>query len=130
MAHVESSPTESSPAAPPAQSAFSAASLMSPARVQVLLNDPQYLAMMRQKKRISGVLTTLTFLMYFGFVGLLAFAPEALSAPFGSATLGIPFGIGIIVLAWIFTGIYVRWANHRYDEMIAAIRAQANAVER
>jgi uncharacterized membrane protein (DUF485 family) len=125
MAHAESSP-----AAAPNLSAFSAASTTAPARVQALLNDPQYLELMRQKKRISGILTALTFAMYFGFVGLLAFAPELLAAPFGSATLGIPFGIGIIILAWIFTGIYVRWANDRYDAMIAAIRAQANAVER
>lgn len=64
----------------------------------------------------------LIFIVYFGYVGLLAFAPGVLAAPFGATTLGIPIGIGIILFAWILTGVYVRWANGAYDAMIARVR--------
>lgn len=98
---------------------------VSSAQLQTLLNDPEYRELTRQKSRISGILTMLTLLIYFGFIMLLAFAPDLLAPRLGSATRGIPFGIAIIVLSWIFTGIYVRWANGRYDAMVAAIRAKA-----
>jgi len=90
-----------------------------------LLDDPQFLALVKQKSRVSGILTALMLLAYFGFVLLLAFAPTALSGMVGGdATWGIPMGIGVIVFAWILTGIYVRWANSSYDTAIAEIKAR------
>jgi uncharacterized membrane protein (DUF485 family) len=53
---------------------------------------------------------------------LLAYAPDVLRARAGSATLGIPLGISVIVFAWILTGIYVKWANGAYDTMVARVR--------
>ncbi len=91
--------------------------------------DPQFQELVRAKSRLSRVLTLLMFGAYFGFVGLLAFAPEVLSARVGSATLGIPLGIGVIVFAWILTGIYVRWANGAYDSMVARVRESATKTD-
>ena len=79
----------------------------------------------RRKNRICGILTLLTLLAYYGFMCLLAFAPDVLSSRLGSnVTLGIPLGIGVIVAAWILTGIYVWWANTRYDAMVREARAE------
>jgi len=90
-----------------------------------LLQDPQFLALVKQKSRVSTILTTLAMLAYFGFILLLAFAPEILAAKAGGdVTWGIPIGIGVIVFAWILTGIYVRWANSTYDAAIAEIKAK------
>ena len=86
------------------------------------LDDPQFRDLVRRKSSLSLTLTILVFVVYFGFIGLMAFAPDVLAARAGAATLGIPIGIGIIVFAWILTGVYVRWANGAYDAMIARVR--------
>lgn len=92
-----------------------------PAPRQVL-SDPDFQALMRQKKSISTILTVVIMTVYFGFMGLIAFNPGALSAPVANGTLGIPLGIGVIILAWILTGIYVRWANSRYDTLVEKVK--------
>ena len=86
------------------------------------LDDPQFRDLVRRKSSLSNTLTLLVFIAYFGFIFLMAFAPEVLAARVGATTLGIPVGIGIIVFAWILTGVYVRWANGAYDSMIARVR--------
>jgi uncharacterized membrane protein (DUF485 family) len=95
-----------------------------------ILNDPEFVELMRQKNTISAVLTVLMLVVYLGFVGLLAFAPKVLATTVSrGTTLGIPLGIGVIVFAWILTGIYVRWANTRYDALVAALRVKAEALD-
>lgn len=86
--------------------------------------DPELIALVKRKAALSRALTLVMFFTYFGFVALLAFAPQVLSARIGAATLGIPLGIGLILLAWILTGIYVRWANGAYDEVVARLKSK------
>lgn len=87
------------------------------------LDDPQFRDLVNRKRKLSLTLTLLVFVAYFGYMGLMAFVPETLAAPVGASTLGIPFGIGIIIFAWILTGVYVKWANGAYDTMVARVRA-------
>ncbi|HEY0072534.1 MAG TPA: DUF485 domain-containing protein [Abditibacteriaceae bacterium] len=87
-----------------------------------MLQDPQFKELARRKTSISLTMTAIMMLIYFGFIFLMAFAPGTLKSAVGSATLGIPLGIGVIMLAWILTGIYVRWANSEYDEMVARVK--------
>lgn len=87
-------------------------------------HDPELVALVKRKAALSRVLTIVMFASYFGYVCLLAFKPSALSGRVGSATLGIPIGIGLIVLAWILTGIYVRWANGAYDSVVARLKSK------
>lgn len=86
-------------------------------------DDPEFRELVRRKNLLSVVLSLLIFGVYFGFIGLMAFAPQVLRTKVGSATLGIPVGIGVIILAWILTGIYVRWANGTYDEMVKRLKS-------
>ena len=87
-------------------------------------DDPEFRSLVRTKSTLSIVLSILLLTVYFGFIGLMAFAPDVLRGYVGSATLGIPFGIGVIVLAWVLTGIYVRWANGAYDTMVARVKSK------
>src|SRR5688572_405792 len=91
-----------------------------------LLDDPEFRAMARAKDRISLILTSITLVIYFGFIFLLAFN-QKLGDLIGrkiteNVTLGMPLGVGVILSSFILTGIYVRWANGRYDAMVRAIR--------
>jgi uncharacterized membrane protein (DUF485 family) len=87
-------------------------------------DDPEFRDLVRRKNSLSIVLSLLIFGIYFGFIGLMAFAPQVLSTYVGSATLGIPVGIGVIFIAWVLTGIYVRWANGAYDAMVARVKSK------
>lgn len=100
---------------------------MPPKSAHELLEDPEFQKLARQKNTISLVLTILQLVLYFGFIALIAynkaFLGQKVSA--GSAiTIGIPIAVGVIILSWILTGIYIFWANSRYDEMVKNVKAR------
>jgi uncharacterized membrane protein (DUF485 family) len=78
--------------------------------------------------RIAVALTAGTMVVYFGFILLVAFRKEFLGTILtGGLSLGILLGALVIVAAWIFTWIYVRWANSHYDASLAQLRQGAEA---
>lgn len=88
-----------------------------------ILEDDDFKTLRSQKNTISIVLTILELVLYFGFIALIAFNRGFLSQKVsGAITIGIPIAVGAIVLSWILTGIYIRWANTRYDSMVKNLR--------
>ncbi len=88
-----------------------------------ILEDEEFRTLARQKNLISLILTILELVIYFGFISLIAFNKPFLASKLsGSMTVGIPVGIGVIILSWILTGIYVNWANKKYDRMVENIK--------
>ncbi len=76
-----------------------------------------------KKWTFSLILTAVMLLAYFGFILIIAFNKEILATKISSGlTLGIPVGLGIIVLAWVLTGVYVRWANNHYDKKVEELK--------
>jgi uncharacterized membrane protein (DUF485 family) len=98
---------------------------MSPKTAHQILDDPEFLKLVRQKNAVTVVLTIVQLALYFGFIGLIAynkpFLGEKISAD-SAITVGIPIAVGVIFLSWILTGIYVVWANNRYDAMVKGVR--------
>jgi uncharacterized membrane protein (DUF485 family) len=73
--------------------------------------------------RIAVILSGLMLVVYFGFVLLIAFnKPLMGTLIMPGLSLGILLGALVIVLAWVLTLVYVRWANKVYDERIAKLR--------
>ena len=66
-------------------------------------------------------------IVYYGYIGLIAFDKELLAKPLGAGvtTLGIPIGLGVIVFTVIITGLYVRRANTEFDAMTREILKDA-----
>lgn len=88
-----------------------------------ILSSPEFKRLVRSKNAISVILTVAELVIYFGFILLLAYNKQFLSQKiYGPVTVGIPIGIGVIVLSWILTGIYVIWANKKYDQRVAEIK--------
>ena len=90
-----------------------------------ILNDPEFKKLVLQKNTISWILTALQLVLYFGFISLIAFNKPYLSQKLNEATattVGIPIAVGTILLSWIFTGIYIYWANTRYDQMVKSLK--------
>jgi uncharacterized membrane protein (DUF485 family) len=90
-----------------------------------MLEDSDFKALYGQKVSISIILTVLELVLYFGFIALIAFNKPFLSQKLsGAITIGIPIAVGTIVLSWVLTGIYIRWANSTYDALVKKVRAK------
>lgn len=73
--------------------------------------------------RIAIALTIAMMAAYFGFILLVAFNKPLLGrliAP--GLSLGMLLGALVIVVAWVLTWIYVRWANRHYDASVRGLR--------
>ena len=90
-----------------------------------ILEDEDFKSLSSQKNTISIILTILELVLYFGFIALIAFNKPFLSQKLGpdtATTIGIPIAVGTIIFSWIFTGIYIFWANTKYDVLVKKIK--------
>ncbi len=95
------------------------------ARVQEIVNSKSFKELVRKRLNFSLTLTIIMLVVYFGFILVVAFYKELLAIKIGEhITLGLPIGIGVILFAWILTGIYIRWANKTYDKSVRELRNQ------
>lgn len=78
-----------------------------------------------RKWEVSFGLAAVVVILYFGFVGMLAFNKAFFAGIFyGNITVGIPIGIGLIFISWLLTGVYVLWANKRHDPLVEEFRKE------
>lgn len=84
--------------------------------------DERLRALAAKRWRIALTLTAAMIVIYFGFIALIAYDRAVLAtlvAP--GLTLGILLGALVIVVSWLLTFGYVRWANAHYDAELRAI---------
>jgi uncharacterized membrane protein (DUF485 family) len=93
-------------------------------RLARIAADPRYQALVTRRSRFTWMLSSIMLAAFFGYILLIAFNKELLARPIGggTTTLGIPIGLGVILLGIILTGIYVRRANSDFDPMVRSIR--------
>jgi uncharacterized membrane protein (DUF485 family) len=84
-----------------------------------VLQNPRFQALVRQRASFAWALTIVMLVIYFGFILLVAFAKPLLATKVGGGvtSLGIVLGLGVIISAFVLTGIYVWRANSRFDEL-------------
>ena len=85
---------------------------------------PQFKQLVAKRERFAWLLSAIMLGLYVTFILLIAFAPQLLGTPIseGSVTTwGIPMGVGLILSAFILTGIYVYRANGEFDTLNQAI---------
>jgi uncharacterized membrane protein (DUF485 family) len=88
-----------------------------------ILEDSDFKSLSSQKNVISVILTILELVLYFGFIALIAFNKPFLASKLtGAISIGIPIAVGTIILSWVFTGIYIFWANNKYDVLVKKVR--------
>ena len=89
---------------------------------RALLDSPEFHRLVTRRWRVSMLLTALLFILYYGYIILVATNRALLSRRIGEATtLGIPLGAAVIVGAWVLTATYVRWANRYHDPEVARL---------
>jgi uncharacterized membrane protein (DUF485 family) len=96
---------------------------MDPAQRDRLLASPAFITLVSRRWRISLILTALLFIMYYGYILLIAVNKPFLAQRFGGTTpIGVPIGVGVILGSWVLTAIYIVWANRHYDPEVARLR--------
>lgn len=95
--------------------------------VERIQRDPKYQQLKRTRSRFGWTLTLLMLVVYYGYIGLIAFDKAFLAQPLGAGvtTIGIPIGVAVIVFSIIITGLYVRRANGEFDAMTREILKDA-----
>ena len=93
-------------------------------RYDEILADPRYQRLLRRRGRFTWTLSIVMLVAYFGYVALIAFDKAVLARPIGGGvtSIGIPIGVGLILLGILLTGIYVRRANKEFDPLVRALR--------
>ncbi|WP_126979626.1 DUF485 domain-containing protein [Saezia sanguinis] len=88
--------------------------------------NPDYIALRKKRNLLGGSLTLVVLVIYYGFISLIAFDKEFLAKRIGEGvtTIGVPIGLGVIVVMIILTAFYVRQANRSYDGLIEKIKSE------
>lgn len=69
-----------------------------------------------RRDRFAVLLTATIIVVYFGFILLIAFNKPLMGSLIRPGlSVGILMGALVIVISWLSTWIYVRWANTHYD---------------
>ncbi len=94
---------------------------------QRILRDPAFVELEQKRNKLGWTLTAIILVIYYGFILLVAFSPSTLAMPLGGMTmsLGLPLGVGIILVSILVTGIYVRRANSVFDALVEKIKENA-----
>jgi uncharacterized membrane protein (DUF485 family) len=72
--------------------------------------------------RVALALTATMIVVYFGFIALIAYDKPLLGSLVAPGlSLGVLLGALVIVVSWLLTWAYVRWANTRYDPALRAV---------
>lgn len=87
-------------------------------------SDERLRVLAAQRWRIALWLTAAMIVMYFGFIVLIAYdRPVLARLVTPGLTVGILLGALVIVVSWLLTYGYVRWANTHYDAALRELNA-------
>jgi uncharacterized membrane protein (DUF485 family) len=80
--------------------------------------------LVRRRRKIVTWLTAATLGPYYVFIFIAAYKPTLLAMTFNASsvvTAGWAAGLVLIVGTWILTGLYIRYANGEFDELVRKI---------
>ena len=90
------------------------------------MSDQRFRLLAAARWRIAISLTAAMVAIYFGFILLIAYnKPLMGKLVTRGLTVGVLLGACVIVLSWVLTWIYVRWANTHYDAGLDEVRRSA-----
>src|SRR4051812_18148911 len=101
-----------------------AADAQSASEYDRIVANPKFQQLVQERTRFGWILTAVILVVYFGFIGLIAFDKALLATKVGggTASLGLFLGVGVILIAFALPGIYVARANPRFDALSADLK--------
>ena len=97
---------------------------------QRIENSAHFRELVASRQRFAAILSVIMLVIYVGFILLIAFAPGWLGTPLNpntSVTRGIPIGVGVIVISFVLTGIYIWRANGEFDRLTKSVLNEVKA---
>jgi uncharacterized membrane protein (DUF485 family) len=92
-------------------------------KVHQILASSAFKSMVSLRWKVALSLTFLMLVAYLSFIFTVAFAKDFLATKIGlSVNIGLLLGVGLIFFTWILTGIYVYWANYKYDQKVNELK--------
>jgi uncharacterized membrane protein (DUF485 family) len=94
-----------------------------------ILDNPKYLALVKRRGRLAWTLSAIVCVIFYGFILMIAFTPGILTEPIASGSvipLGLPLGVGVILVSCLLTGVYVYEANQVFDPVFEEIVKEAS----
>lgn len=89
-----------------------------------MLDSPEFKRMVTKRWTFSVILTIALFVIYYGYIVLIAVDKPFMAQKIGEVTtLGIPLGVAVILLSWVLTAIYVVWANTVHDPEVRKLKS-------
>jgi len=90
-----------------------------------IVNTDKFKTIVKLRWMISVTLLIILFVMYYGYVLMVAWSPETMAKKVGeNTTFGIVAAVVVIVVAWLMTVIYVYWANTKYDQVVEELKQE------
>ncbi len=89
--------------------------------------NPKFQAFVNKRNKYSIIMSILMIIAYYGYILLIAFDKPFLATKTGSGvmSIGIPMGLGVILVTIVLTWIYVRRANTEFDSEAEQIIKEA-----
>ncbi|WP_210183464.1 DUF485 domain-containing protein [Bradyrhizobium pachyrhizi] len=99
---------------------------LSPDRTREILADAAFRELVSGRARLRWGLSTLTLVMFFGFIALISTAKAALGASFAGSAMPLGFALALLMVAAIiaFTAFYVQRSNTRFDELARRVNRE------
>lgn len=97
---------------------------------QQIENNPRFQELVHKRQAFALLLSIIMLVLYVGFIMLIAFAPGWLGTPLHAGTnvtRGIPIGVGLIVVSFLLTGVYVWRANGEFDRLTKQIVSEVKS---
>jgi uncharacterized membrane protein (DUF485 family) len=97
---------------------------------QAIIANPKFLQLVKTRRKFAWTLATLMWVIYFGFILLVAFNKndgELLSAKIAAGStisVAIVAGFAILIATFVITAIYVAVANSTFDRLTNELRAE------
>lgn len=76
----------------------------------------------RRRWQVAMAISAAMVIVYFGFILLIAFRKEAMGIlVHPGLSIGIVLGALLILVTWVFTWVYVSWANRHVDALLSRL---------
>ena len=87
------------------------------------MSEHRFRSLAETRWRIAMALTATMIAIYFGFILLIAYDKPLMGRLLTRGlSVGVLLGALVIVVSWVLTWVYVRWANTHYDTGMDEVR--------
>lgn len=88
--------------------------------LQSISTDVSFIRLVNIRRIITSILSVIMLVLYVGFILLMSLGADWLGQPIiigGHITRGIYMGVGLIIISFLLTGIYIFLANRIFDKL-------------